>query len=120
MLNKLVAYTLLFLCSLNAFAISEEANSLFDETRSSQVSLVSASIDQANGTNAAINFHHDSHSDDCTPSDCAAHQCHLGHCQFVAEASSLVHAVTVSELSFHSDYSFPSVQLSGPIKPPRA
>lgn len=122
MLRRFWAYFLILICGLNAIGVSGEVylSEKGQETTAIGFSSVSGVQHQAptlvNGEHSA-----DSHHDDCGEQHKGCHQCHLGHCNFLVSGTGpFVAPELIQGVLLSSSTSYPSIDLAGFKKPPRA
>jgi hypothetical protein len=126
MFNRLWALLLILICGFNALGVSGSA--YLSEKEHESVSMISHSdavladlSDTAQTIASATHFPDDGHDGDCGTQHQNCHTCHLGHCNFLMNsASGLVTPDLVRAIQNHSAFSYLSIDLSGPRKPPRA
>lgn len=116
MLTRVWAYLLILICGFNAIGVTGSA---YLSEQAQESSLQSHSNVAQEPVLVAVHSEADGHKD--CESHSATHQCHLGHCTFiVASVNSLSFPHPVEGAHYFEVASLLSVELSGPIKPPRA
>ncbi len=126
MFDRLWALLLILICGFNAVGVSgsaylseKEHESVSTNVQSDAVLAGLSATSQTIGS--ATHFPDDGHDGDCGTQNPSCHTCHLGHCNFVINSAfGLVTPVLVRAIQKHFAFSYISIYLSGPRKPPRA
>ena len=118
MIRKVTALLMFAVAMVNALSLGVGEQAFACETSSTITN--SFNLDSQSADTIATEHHRDADSD-CHHQENNCHQCHLGHCQYLvaSTATSVLKPNGLLRREF-ADFSWLSIHLPSPDKPPRA